>query len=446
MASAHAASKDRSKSATRKQEEDLDWEDSASEGEDTPAAPESNIVRDVATAPVPRATGTSEVADRSHSAPQPLHQSADKIVAPNHNDRASASNQDEPPTPTISLSESSEKGTSESAPPTEPDAEERAAEREKQERKDKERKTSVRQTRSMDDFKKFSTRQPLTRFTARVDPPSPAPAAAPEPARALNWSQALSVTTATAEQPQRSPRESHTQPSSPMSGSPAPERSKIRALFSSMVIGFKGAEAAASGSESARVSSVFGVALDTLAHWHHSDVPPAITTLLTTLHLHLEVEGIFRLSAAAGDVAQLRAAMDKGSLDTLSAASAHTLAGVLTTFLNELPEPPITFALYNDALSAVALPNGASRTTALSTLMARLSRPHLALVRLLVNLWQATDRLSATNKMGAINLGVVFGPLVLRPRKETLDMRRILLQNTFVESLISTPSEELFRK
>lgn len=326
--------------------------------------------------------------------------------------------------------------------------------REVKEKREKKKSKGMRQSRSTDDFKEFNSLQPLSKRTITRAAVGSTNADLSSP-HVLNWSEAL-LMTASCERPAASPSPhpsllatasgvtfatpSPAAPTSPspraLLPSPAPERNKIRALFSSMVIGFK-------GDSTARVTSLFGVSLDELALRTRVDVPPPIAVLVSTLHTHLHTEGLFRVSASVPDVAELRGAAEKGALDVLINAEPHALAGLLTAFLIELPEPLIPFACYDDALAAAALPEFSART-AIAAVLARIPRAPIALLRMLVHLWQAIEHESAVNKMAAANLAVVFGPLILRSRKDTLDMRRLLQQNSVVECLIRSSIEDLF--
>lgn len=179
---------------------------------------------------------------------------------------------------------------------------------------------------------------------------------------------------------------------------------------------------------------LFGMPLEEV-----TDLPPFLVTLINALHSQLHTEGIFRVSPSFEDVKQLRAAAEQGEENELVSAPPHVQAGLLTMFLLELPEPLIPFALYHDALAAT------TSTSRLAALILRLSRTASALLKMLVQLWQATERHSMVNKMTDGNLGVVFGPLILRPHEDTLDMQRILQQNAFVATLIRAPIDEIFR-
>ncbi|GLD72838.1 SH3 domain-binding protein 1-like protein [Lates japonicus] len=64
-------------------------------------------------------------------------------------------------------------------------------------------------------------------------------------------------------------------------------------------------------------------------------------------------EGLFRLAAAASVVKRLKTCLDQGRVDHSEfSMDPHAVAGALKCYLRELPEPLMTFELYNDWFKA----------------------------------------------------------------------------------------------
>ncbi|CAB1338249.1 unnamed protein product, partial [Coregonus sp. 'balchen'] len=70
------------------------------------------------------------------------------------------------------------------------------------------------------------------------------------------------------------------------------------------------------------------------------------------LHTGMREEGLFRLAAAASVVKRLKSSLDGGVVNHSEFNDPHAVAGALKSYLRELPEPLMTFELYNDWFQA----------------------------------------------------------------------------------------------
>uniref|UniRef100_A0A672PWD2 Rho-GAP domain-containing protein n=1 Tax=Sinocyclocheilus grahami TaxID=75366 RepID=A0A672PWD2_SINGR len=63
--------------------------------------------------------------------------------------------------------------------------------------------------------------------------------------------------------------------------------------------------------------------------------------------------GLFRVAPSASKLKKLKASLDCGVLDFQEySADPHAIAGALKSYLRELPEPLLTFDLYDDWIQA----------------------------------------------------------------------------------------------
>lgn len=71
------------------------------------------------------------------------------------------------------------------------------------------------------------------------------------------------------------------------------------------------------------------------------------------LLLNLNEEGLFRIPGSTSKVKKLKSALDAGiiSIDEFS-RDPHTVCTLLKLYLRDLPEPLLTFALYNEWIEA----------------------------------------------------------------------------------------------
>ncbi|XP_074059413.1 GEM-interacting protein isoform X2 [Macrotis lagotis] len=157
----------------------------------------------------------------------------------------------------------------------------------------------------------------------------------------------------------------------------------------------------------------------------------------------LGVQGIYRISGSRVRVERLCQAFENGwALVELSGNSPHDVTGVLKHFLKELTDPIIPSQFYDDFISlAKTLQPGVSSdasgsseselnldpgpgtdpaaesVSALRTLLRQLPGSNYNTLRHLVaHLFRVASRFEE-NKMSANNLGIVFGPTLLRPPK-----------------------------
>ena len=132
-------------------------------------------------------------------------------------------------------------------------------------------------------------------------------------------------------------------------------------------------------------------------------------------------EGIFRVPGGFAAVANLKKQFDYGeSVDLRThTKDPHAVAGVMKLFLREMPEPLITFKLYNQLLS---LARAESFNTMRVIVEKALPVLHLITFRFLFQFLREVTQFNTENKMTSKNLAIVFAPNILRPAKETLAM------------------------
>lgn len=155
----------------------------------------------------------------------------------------------------------------------------------------------------------------------------------------------------------------------------------------------------------------------------------------------LHTKGIYRVNGVKTRVEKLCQAFENGKeLVELSQASPHDISNVLKLYLRQLPEPIISFRLYHelvglakDNLKAEAEAKAASRgrpdaaeseAAAMAMAMAGRLRELLqdlppenrATLQYLLRHLRRIVEVEQDNKMTPGNLGIVFGPTLLRPR------------------------------
>ena len=103
-----------------------------------------------------------------------------------------------------------------------------------------------------------------------------------------------------------------------------------------------------------RYRKVFGVPLKTLVRREKRDVPHFIEKSINFIREYgLNMEGIFRLSGRATQIEKLRDQLDQGRKVFFSGAmDVHSVANLFKQWLRELPEPILTWELYDEFIAA----------------------------------------------------------------------------------------------
>ncbi|XP_048416140.1 rho GTPase-activating protein 45-like isoform X2 [Stegostoma tigrinum] len=147
----------------------------------------------------------------------------------------------------------------------------------------------------------------------------------------------------------------------------------------------------------------------------------------------LNMKGIYRVNGVKTRVEKLCQAFENGKeLVELSQASPHDISNVLKLYLRQLPEPIMLFRLYNDlmGLAKESLQStgdaGSKESTIekdLLLLVARLKEllkdlppANKATLQYIIRHLRKISELEQSNKMSPSNLGIVFGPTLMRPR------------------------------
>ncbi|KAK6730480.1 hypothetical protein RB195_007130 [Necator americanus] len=161
----------------------------------------------------------------------------------------------------------------------------------------------------------------------------------------------------------------------------------------------------------------FGAVLATLVDEDHI-IPPLVDRLFMNVETRaLFVEGIYRKSGSLAQVRSIRRKIETApDFDTvcLDDVQVHVLTTLVKSFLREMPEPLITFDLYENFLNVSEVDDGLERQRCLAVMIDLLPKSNRGLLdRLMFHLARVAYQ-EAVNKMGPSNLALIFGPCILR--------------------------------
>ncbi|XP_004377551.2 beta-chimaerin isoform X1 [Trichechus manatus latirostris] len=158
----------------------------------------------------------------------------------------------------------------------------------------------------------------------------------------------------------------------------------------------------------------------------------------------LKSEGLYRVSGFTEHIEDVKMAFDrdgeKADISANNYPDINIITGALKLYFRDLPIPVITYDTYSKFIEAAKVPNADERLEAVHEVLMLLPPAHYETLRyLMIHLKKVTMN-EKDNLMNAENLGIVFGPTLMRsPEDSTLttlhDMRyqklivQILIEN-----------------
>ncbi|XP_061084598.1 rho GTPase-activating protein 17a isoform X2 [Conger conger] len=146
---------------------------------------------------------------------------------------------------------------------------------------------------------------------------------------------------------------------------------------------------------------------------------PMEACVMMLLETGMKEEGLFRIAAGASKLKKLKAALDCSTSQLEEFYSdPHAVAGALKSYLRELPEPLMTFQLYEEWIHASNVPDQDKRLQALWVTCDQLPKNNKANFRYLVKFLAKLAQDSEVNKMTPSNIAIVLGPNLLWAKTE----------------------------
>uniref|UniRef100_A0A668A1L3 Myosin IXA n=1 Tax=Myripristis murdjan TaxID=586833 RepID=A0A668A1L3_9TELE len=162
-------------------------------------------------------------------------------------------------------------------------------------------------------------------------------------------------------------------------------------------------------------SRQFGVEVSRLTSDERT-VPLVVEKLINYIEMHgLYTEGIYRKSGSANKIKELKQGLDT-DVDNMNLDdyNIHVIASVFKQWLRDLPNPLMTFELYEEFLRAMGLQDKKEVIRGVYSVIDQLSKTHLStLERLIFHLVRIALQ-EETNRMSANALAIVFAPCILR--------------------------------
>ncbi|KAF7664588.1 hypothetical protein LDENG_00169570 [Lucifuga dentata] len=205
---------------------------------------------------------------------------------------------------------------------------------------------------------------------------------------------------------------------------------------------------------------VFGCSLEMLCEREKSTVPRFVRLCTEAVERRgLQTDGLYRVSGNLAVIQKLRFLVnheravttdgrymfpaelvqeEKLNLDQSEWEDIHVITGALKLFFRELPEPLVPYGFFTDIVETVKMSDYMEKVDRLKCLILNMPPPnHDTLQFMCCHLRRVLEH-SDTNRMTTQNIGIVFGPTLMRPERDNGNMAvNMVYQNQAVELILS---------
>ncbi|TKC35756.1 hypothetical protein EI555_003121, partial [Monodon monoceros] len=173
-----------------------------------------------------------------------------------------------------------------------------------------------------------------------------------------------------------------------------------------------------------RVKKVYCCDLTTLVKAHNTQRPMVVDMCIREIEARgLKSEGLYRVSGFTEHIEDVKMAFDRdGEKADISAniyPDINIITGALKLYFRDLPIPVITYDTYSKFIEAAKISSADERLEAVHEVLMLLPPAHYETLRyLMIHLKKVTLN-EKDNFMNAENLGIVFGPTLMRPPEDS---------------------------
>uniref|UniRef100_A0A8D0GNC1 Rho GTPase activating protein 10 n=1 Tax=Sphenodon punctatus TaxID=8508 RepID=A0A8D0GNC1_SPHPU len=179
-------------------------------------------------------------------------------------------------------------------------------------------------------------------------------------------------------------------------------------------------------------------------------VYPVVDTSFHSL-IGINDQGLYRVVGVSSKVQRLLSLLmdvktcNEVDLENSVDWEVKTITSTMKQYLRSLPEPLMTHALHGEFIIPAKSGSPESRVNAIHFLVHKLPEKNKEMLDILVKHLTNVSNHAKKNLMTVANLGVVFGPTLMRPQEETVAaLMDLKFQNIVVEILIEN-HEKIFR-
>ncbi|XP_023258078.1 rho GTPase-activating protein 32-like isoform X1 [Seriola lalandi dorsalis] len=199
---------------------------------------------------------------------------------------------------------------------------------------------------------------------------------------------------------------------------------------------------------------VFGCDLGEHLHNSGHEVPQVVKSCAEFIEKHGVVDGIYRLSGISSNIQKLRHEFDSEQIPDLSRdvfrQDIHSVGSLCKLYFRELPNPLLTYQLYDRFSEAVSAATDEERLVKIHNVIQQLPPPHYRTLEFLMRHLSHLATFSSITSMHTKNLAIVWAPNLLRSRQiesacfsGTAAFMEVRIQSVVVEFILNN-TEALF--
>ncbi|XP_077578974.1 uncharacterized protein arhgap32a isoform X1 [Stigmatopora nigra] len=199
---------------------------------------------------------------------------------------------------------------------------------------------------------------------------------------------------------------------------------------------------------------VFGCDLGEHLHGSEHEVPQVVKSCAEFIEKHGVVDGIYRLSGISSNIQKLRHEFDSEQIPDLSRdvfrQDIHSVGSLCKLYFRELPNPLLTYQLYDRFSEAVSAATDEERLGKIHNVIQQLPPPHYRTLEHLMRHLSRLATFSSSTNMHTKNLAIVWAPNLLRSRQiesacfsGTAAFMEVRIQSVVVEFILNN-TEALF--
>lgn len=199
---------------------------------------------------------------------------------------------------------------------------------------------------------------------------------------------------------------------------------------------------------------VFGCDLGEHLHNSGHEVPQVVKSCADFIEKHGVVDGIYRLSGISSNIQKLRHEFDSEQIPDLTRDSfrqdIHSVGSLCKLYFRELPNPLLTYQLYDRFSEAVSAATDEERLVKIHNVIQQLPPPHYRTLEYLMKHLSHLATFSSITNMHTKNLAIVWAPNLLRSRQiesacfsGTAAFMEVRIQSVVVEFILNN-TEALF--
>ncbi|KAM3616503.1 uncharacterized protein V6R79_019035 [Siganus canaliculatus] len=199
---------------------------------------------------------------------------------------------------------------------------------------------------------------------------------------------------------------------------------------------------------------VFGCDLGEHLHNSGHEVPQVVKSCAEFIEKHGVVDGIYRLSGISSNIQKLRHEFDSEQVPDLTRdvfrQDIHSVGSLCKLYFRELPNPLLTYQLYDRFSEAVSAATDEERLVKIHNVIQQLPPPHYRTLEYLMRHLSHLATFSSSTNMHTKNLAIVWAPNLLRSRQiesacfsGTAAFMEVRIQSVVVEFILNN-TEALF--